>query len=63
MNTRMVVGWVLAVAAINWGLVGLLNVNLVEAVFGSSGVLVKAVYILIGVAGLYKLYHLTMGKK
>lgn len=59
----MLVGWVLAIAAINWGLVGLVNVNLVETVFGSAGVITKVVYILIGLAGVYKVYMMTMNKK
>ena len=63
MNTKMLVGWVLAVAAINWGLVGLVGVNLVETVFGSTGVITKVVYILIGLAGVYKVYLMTMAKK
>ena len=63
MNTKMLVGWVLAIAAINWGLVGLVNVNLVETVFGSTGVITKVVYILIGLTGVYKVYLMTMTKK
>ncbi len=59
----MLVGWVLAIAAINWGLLGLVNVNLVETIFGSTGVITKVVYILIGVTGVYKVYMLTMMKK
>ena len=59
----MLVGWVLAIAAINWGLVGLVNVNLVETIFGSTGVITKVVYILIGLAGVYKVYMMTMMKK
>ena len=62
MNTKMLIGWVLALAAINWGLVGLVNVNLVETVFGSS-IITKVVYILIGLAGVYKVYLMTMTKK
>lgn len=57
-------GWILALAAVNWGLVGLLNLNLVEAVLGGAGsLLVKIVYVLIGLAGLYKLYVLASAKK
>lgn len=57
-------GWILALAAVNWGLVGLLNLNLVEAVLGGAGsLLVKIVYVLIGLAGLYKLYLLASAKK
>ena len=58
----MLVGWVVSLAAVNWGLVGLLNVNIVEAVLGSESVLTRAVYILIGVAGVYKLYNLMVKK-
>ncbi len=59
----MLVGWVLAIAAINWGLVGLVNINLVETVFGSTGIITKVVYILIGLTGVYKVYLMTMVKK
>lgn len=41
------------VGAVNWGLVGLLNLNLVEALFGSIGGLTKLVYVLVGVSGVY----------
>ncbi len=43
------------IGAINWGLVGLLHVNLVETLLGSIPILVKLVYILVGLAGLYLL--------
>lgn len=62
LNQKVIVGWTLALAAVNWGLVGLLNVNLVEVIFGSIGILPKVVYILIGIAGLVKIYNLTMKK-
>lgn len=42
------------VGAINWGLVGLLNLNLVSSVLGDS--LAKIVYILVGVGGLLVLW-------
>ena len=60
MNLKMLVGWTVALAAVNWGLVGLVNVNLVETLFGSTGVLTKSVYILIGLAGLYKVYNMVV---
>lgn len=40
------------VGALNWGLVGLFNLNLVESVLG-MGPLVKLVYILVGVSAVY----------
>jgi uncharacterized membrane protein YuzA (DUF378 family) len=41
------------VGALNWGLVGLLNVNLVAMVLGAWPGLVNLVYILVGVAAAY----------
>ena len=40
------------VGALNWGLVGAANFNLVAALFGQS-VLASIVYILVGVSGAY----------
>lgn len=41
------------VGAVNWGLVGLFNVNLVNMILASWPVLEKVVYILVGVSGVY----------
>lgn len=40
------------VGALNWGLVGLFDLNLVKTVLGSMAGLEKLVYILVGLAGL-----------
>ena len=40
------------IGCINWGLVGLLNFNLVEYLFGDGSLLTRLVYILVLVAGL-----------
>jgi len=61
LDTKKVVGWVVALAALNWGLVGLLNINVVEMVLGSGSMLTRVVYIVIGVVGAYKLYMLSTG--
>lgn len=63
MNTKQLVGWVLVVGALNWGLVGLLNLNVVELLLGAGSILTKIVYILVGLAGLYKVYVMLGGKK
>jgi uncharacterized protein len=42
------------VGALNWGLVGLFGLNIVESVLGMS--LAKIVYILVGVGGLLALW-------
>lgn len=41
------------VGALNWGLVGLLNFDLVMTLLGSWPGLVKLVYILVGVSAVY----------
>ena len=42
------------VGALNWGLVGLLDINLVSQVLGETG-LEQIVYILVGVSAVYLL--------
>jgi uncharacterized membrane protein YuzA (DUF378 family) len=45
------------IGAINWTLYGVMGVNLVGSIFGSSEVLVKLVYFLTGLSGVYMLTH------
>jgi uncharacterized membrane protein YuzA (DUF378 family) len=40
------------VGAVNWGLVGLLDVNLVTTLFGKGTILEQVIYVLVGLAGL-----------
>ena len=40
------------IGAINWGLIGLFNFNLVETIFGGFSVLSRIIYILVGASGL-----------
>ncbi len=62
MSTLDWVAWVLVVVgAINWGLVGVANLNLVETVFG-MGSLTQIVYVLVGLGGVYMLW-MALGKK
>ncbi len=41
------------IGAINWGLIGLFNFNLVDTLFGIGSVLSRIVYTLVGVSGLW----------
>jgi uncharacterized protein len=60
MSTMDTVAMVLVViGALNWGLVGLLDLNVVESL---GMTLAKIVYILVGLSGLYMLYA-WYGKK
>ena len=46
------------VGAINWGLVGAFDFNLVSTIFSSITWLMKTVYILVGLAGIWELVGL-----
>lgn len=51
-----VVGLLLVIGGLNWGLVGLFNMDVVATVFGGTAALgSKVVYVLVGLAALYKL--------
>jgi uncharacterized protein len=52
----MIVGILLVIGGLNWGLVGLFNLDVVATIFGGTAALgSKVVYILVGLAALYKL--------
>lgn len=40
------------VGAVNWGLIGIFNFNLVAAIFGEASLLSRIIYSLVGIAGL-----------
>ena len=46
----------LIVGGLNWGLVGLFNVDLVAALFGTQSALSRIVYVLVGLSALYSIY-------
>ena len=41
------------IGAINWGLVGIFNFNLVDTIFGMVSILSRIIYILVGISGLW----------
>ena len=41
------------IGAINWGLIGIFNFNLVDAIFGAMSVLSRIIYTLVGISGLW----------
>ncbi len=41
------------IGAINWGLIGLFNFNLVDTIFGTMSVISRIIYSLVGIAGLW----------
>lgn len=47
------------IGGINWGLVGLFDWNLVAAIFGFSPILLKIIYIIVGLSGLWQIMPLV----
>lgn len=65
MKSLHMVTWLLVVVgALNWGLVGLLDMNLVATLFGMGSMLERLVYILVGASGVVEVVnYMQMGKK
>lgn len=60
-----ILGWLtgilLVVGGLNWGLVGLLNMNAVSMIFGAGTPIEKIVYLLVGLAAVLKLLCIFKG--
>lgn len=41
------------IGAINWGLIGFFNFNLVDAIFGTMSAISRIIYGLVGISGLW----------
>ena len=48
------------IGGINWGLIGLLDFNIVEAIFGASSVISRIVYSLVGLTSMINVDILLM---
>ena len=46
------------IGAINWGLIGIFDFNLVDTIFGTGALLSRIIYSLVGIAGLINIYLL-----
>ncbi len=63
---KSVIDWIalvlVTIGGLNWGLVGFLNWNLVDAIFGMGSTLTMIVYSLVGLSGLWMIYYLFKGE-
>ena len=61
MKTLQIIGLLLViVGAINWGLIGLFDFNLVALLFGGAeSMITKVVYIRVGISGLLSIKNLV----
>jgi uncharacterized membrane protein YuzA (DUF378 family) len=41
------------IGAIVWGIIGIFNFNIVDAIFGAGSAFSRIIYTLVGIAGLY----------
>jgi uncharacterized membrane protein YuzA (DUF378 family) len=55
-----VAGALVIIGALNWGLVGLMKLDLVAAIFGAGSPGARIVYVLVGIAALYSLIRAFM---
>lgn len=56
----------LIVGGVNWGLIGWLDYNLVEELFGPGSTAARVIYAVIGAAAVYVIYYMylnTNGKR
>ena len=54
-----ITGILVIIGALNWGLVGLFDYNVVSAIFGDATMITRTIYVLVGVSGLYMIYSLA----
>lgn len=47
------------IGGLNWGLVGVFNFNLVDAIFGEMSTLSRIVYAIVGLSAVYLIYSAT----
>ncbi len=60
---RSIAALLVIIGAINWGLIGLFNVNLVHQLLAAMPTLEKLVYVAVGIAGLLLAYYEIEGCK
>ena len=68
MNKLNTLDWItlilLVIVGLNWGLIGILDLDLVAVIFGEMSILSRIIYLLVGLSGLYVLLTLgRLGKK
>ena len=60
---KNVIDWIalvlVIIGGINWGLVGIIEFNLVDYLLGTMPVIVRIIYSLVGLAALYMIYYIS----
>lgn len=50
------------IGAVNWGLIGFFQFNLVDNLFGVASIFSRVIYALVGIAGLYSISFFAKSK-
>lgn len=63
MKNLNIIDWIalvlLVIGGLNWGLIGIFNMNLVSSLFGDMTTLTRIVYGLVGISAVYSVYILS----
>ena len=63
MKKRSLIDWaaltLVLIGGLNWGLIGIFDINLVAILFGNMTLLARAIYALVGVATAWKIYRIV----
>lgn len=43
------------VGAVNWGLIGFFNLDVISAIFGNMSMITRIIFAVVGIAGIYSL--------
>ena len=46
------------IGSINWGIIGIINIDILATIFGVYSYISRIIYILIGLSGIYLLYYI-----
>jgi hypothetical protein len=46
----------LIIGGLNWGMVGLFNIDVISTIFGAESPLSRVIFVLVGIAALYSIY-------
>ena len=55
----LVASILLVIGGLNWGLVGLFNVDVVASIFGAGSFLSRLIYVVVGLAAVYMILDVT----
>ena len=59
---RAVILTLVIIGGINWGLIGLFDYNLVDAIFGTMSLISRVIYTLVGVAAIWAIAFYGYGR-